>query len=67
MCKIEFKVGNAAFRNESETDEDGNSPLAPEAVADTVRDVADRIASGEMSGTIMDANGNTVGKFLVAG
>lgn len=65
MCKIEFKVGNAAFRNESEADEDGNSPLAPEAVADAVRDVADRIACGEMSGVIVDVNGNTVGKFSI--
>ena len=65
MCKIEFKIGNAAFRNEAEIDEDGNSPLAPEAVADAVRDVADRIAGGEISGTIMDANGNTIGKFVV--
>lgn len=65
MCKIEFNIGNAAFRNEAETDEQGNSPLDPIAVADAVHEVADRIANGEMSGVIVDANGNTVGKFSI--
>lgn len=65
MCKIEFKEGNAAFRMESEMDEFGNAPLDPWAVADAVRSVADKIENGEMSGAIMDPNGNKAGQFSV--
>ena len=65
MCKIEFKLGNASFREADEVDEDGNCPLCLPAVTNAVHNVADRIANGEMSGTIMDANGNTVGKFSI--
>ena len=65
MCKIEFKVGNAAFRLNTETDENGNAPLDTWAVADAIRHIAFEIENGETSGMIMDANGNTVGKFVV--
>ena len=65
MCRIEFKIGNAAFRLDAETDEAGSAPLNTWAVADAIRHVAFEIENGEMSGTIMDANGNTVGKFVV--
>ena len=65
MCRIKFKIGNAAFRLDAETDEAGNAPLNTWAVADAIRHVAFEIENGEMSGTITDANGNTVGKFSV--
>lgn len=60
MLKIEFKVGNAAFREE---DEDGNDRLRADAVADTVEELAGKIREGFTSGPVMDANGNTVGSW----
>lgn len=56
MLQIQFKVGNAAFR-----DNEGN--LDASTVADEVRGIAERIADGYTAGPVMDANGNTVGKW----
>lgn len=64
MLKIEFKVGNAAFREE---DEDGNDRLCTDAVADTVEELAGKIREGYTSGPVMDANGNTVGRWSLDG
>lgn len=49
--KINFKTDNAAF-------DDG-----PYEVVRIIREIADMIDGGAMSGTIHDINGNTVGKF----
>lgn len=56
MLLIQFKVANAAFR-----DNEGN--LDVNTVADEVRGIAERIVDGYTAGPVMDANGNTVGKW----
>ena len=64
MLKIEFKVDNATF---SEEDEDGNIRLCADAVANTVEKLAGKIREGYTSGPVMDANGNTVGRWSLDG
>lgn len=60
MLKLEFKTGNAAFR-----DEDGN--LDRYAVADYLRekanDIADDIENGYEEGFLLDINGRKVGSW----
>lgn len=60
MLRIEFKTGNAAFR-----DEDGN--LDGYTVADYLRekanDIADDIENGYEEGFLVDINGNKVGSW----
>jgi len=58
MLKIQFNVGNAAFR-----DCEGNLDAC--TVANEVRGIAERIADGYTAGPVMDANGNTVGKWTL--
>lgn len=63
MCKIEFRVDNAAFR---EMDEQGNDAgICAMEVADTVSRIAQKIGAGYTAGPILDSNGNTVGKWSV--
>jgi hypothetical protein len=50
--KIEFKTGNAAFED-------------PGEVSRILREVADRIDDGVVSNSIMDINGNKIGKYSV--
>ena len=55
---IHFGVGNAAYRNDAQK-------LDPVAVAATLREVADRIEGGTLSGNIIDVNGNSVGAYNI--
>jgi len=50
MFKIEIKLGNDAMST-------------PENVADAMELIIYKLRDGETSGTIMDANGNSVGKW----
>ena len=67
-CKIEFELDNAAFhrkgycnsREEKET-------LNLTEVGYVVCGVGNKIANGQMFGSIMDANGNSVGLFNIIG
>jgi len=56
MLKIEFKVGNAAFR-------DPEGGIDCSSVADEIRVIADKVAEGFTAGPVTDFNGNTVGKW----
>lgn len=53
MFKLSFKTDNAAFADDD---------LAYES-AMVLRAVANKIEAGELSGAIMDSNGNKVGEF----
>lgn len=55
---IHFGVGNAAYRDDAQK-------LDPLAVATTLREVADRIEGGTLSGNIIDINGNSVGAYNI--
>ena len=55
---IHFGVGNAAYRDDAQK-------LDPSAVAATLREVADRIEGGTLSGNIIDVNGNSVGAYNI--
>lgn len=55
--RLEMRTDNAAF---------GESVLERGAeIARILRDAADRAERGSIGGTIRDANGNTVGDFIV--
>lgn len=60
MLKIEFKTGNAAFRNEDEE-------LDVYAVADFLKnksnEIAEQIECGYEKGSLIDINGNKVGDW----
>lgn len=67
-CKIEFELDNAAFHwkgyyNSREKKETLDLP----EVGRTVCEVGSKIANGQMFGSIMDANGNSVGFFNIIG
>jgi len=62
--KIEFDIDNAAYRYDDDGCGDDQS-INPEAVADTIRQVAGQIGAGYMRDAIIDANGNVVGKFTI--
>lgn len=55
---VHFGVGNAAYRDDAQK-------LDPLAVAATLREVADRIEGGTLSGNIIDVNGNAVGAYNI--
>lgn len=55
MFKLEFSTTNAAFQ-------DGELPLSFE-VARCLADVVDDVKSGLLRGTVIDANGNGVGRW----
>lgn len=48
--KLEIEMGNAAM-------------LKRRDISDALTDVADKLKCGQAAGTIMDINGNSVGKF----
>lgn len=52
MFKLTIKTDNAAFADDPEAE-----------LARILADVAERVADGEMSGKLRDANGNTVGEY----
>jgi hypothetical protein len=56
---------NFSLRNDAYRDPDGH--LNPDAVAHQLRDIAHRISLGFSSGSVTDANGNTVGSWRIGG
>lgn len=52
MFKLSIKTDNEAFAD-----------YPADEIARILADVAERVADGEMSGAIRDANGNTVGSY----
>lgn len=55
--KVEFETDNDAYQNLGNGDVDGV------LVADTLREIANKIESGEVMGSVRDPNGNTVGYY----
>ena len=53
MIRVEFSTGDAAVYND------------PAEQARILRNAADRIEQGAMTGSLYDANGNKVGHFKV--
>ena len=67
-CKIEFNLDNAAFHwkgyyNSREKKETLDFP----EIGLIVCGVGNKIANGQAVGSIMDANGNSVGSFKIIG
>jgi len=50
--KITFKTRNAAFENDGE-------------IGRILREIADRADEGQSSGSVLDDNGNVVGKYSI--
>jgi hypothetical protein len=55
--KLNIKTGNAAF-----SEEEGGPHLE---LARLLREVADRVENGEDHGSVMDINGNSVGRWTL--
>lgn len=51
------------FTLKVESDNDALTVDPQGAIAEILKDVADRIVDGAASGALRDANGNTVGRF----
>ena len=67
-CKIEFELDNAAFHwkgycNSREKKETLDLP----EVGRVVCGVGNEIANGKMFGSVVDANGNSVGEYKIYG
>ena len=67
-CKIEFELDNASFHwkgycNSRENRETLNLP----EVGRVVCGIGNKIANGQMFGSVVDANGNIVGFFNITG
>lgn len=65
MFKLEVKTGGVAFRDESRTDRRGEPILDPYAteVRRILLDVICKLEAGRTDGTVMDVNGNKVGRW----
>lgn len=65
MFRLEVKTGGAAFRDESRTDRRGEPILDPCAteVRRILMDVSRKLEAGHTDGSIMDVNGNKVGRW----
>lgn len=65
MFKLEIKTGNAAFRDESRTDRHGDYVLDPYAteVRRILLDVIRKLEAGYTDGSVIDVNGNKVGRW----
>lgn len=61
MFKMEFKTSNAAFCNPFTGEEDKEKEL--EESSNIVYNISMKMLKGETSGTIMDYNGNAIGKW----
>lgn len=59
MFKLEFETSNEAFQ--------GDGRIDPWAIADVLRDVATDVTDGPTRGTVVDFNGNTVGRWELSG
>ena len=67
-CKIVFELDNAAFhRREYYNSREKKETLDLPEVGRVVCGVGNEIANGKMFGSIMDANGNSVGFFNITG
>ena len=60
-CKIEFELDNASFHWKGENRETLDLP----EVGRVVCGIGNKIANGQMFGSVMDANGNSVGLFNI--
>lgn len=60
MLKIEFKTGNAAFRNE---DDELDVYAVSSFLRRKAKDIADHIENGYEEGSLIDINGNKVGTW----
>ena len=67
-CKIVFELDNAAFHKEGyrNSREEKETLDLPE-VGRVVCGIGNEIANGKMFGSIVDANGNSVGFFNIIG
>ena len=67
-CKIEFELDNAAFhwKGHCNSRENRETLDLPE-VGRVVCGVGNKIANGQMFGSVMDANDNIVGFFNIIG
>lgn len=65
MFKLEIKTGNAAFRDENETDKHGDYILDRSAyeVKRILREVSNKLENGYDEGKVFDINGNCVGEW----
>ena len=67
-CKIEFELDNAAFRKEGYCNSrEKKETLDLPEVGRVVCGVGNEIANGKMFGSVVDANGNSVGFFNIIG
>ena len=67
-CKIEFELDNAAFHWKGYySSREKKETLDLPEVGRVVCGVGNKIANGQMFGSIMDANGNSVGSFRIVG
>ena len=65
MFKLEIKTGNAAFRDENETDKHGEYVLDKGAyeVRRILKDISAKLEAGYDEGSVSDINGNKVGTW----
>ena len=67
-CKIVFELDNAAFHRKGYCNSrEKKETLDLTEVGYVVCGVGNKIANGQMFGSIMDANGNSVGSFRIVG
>ena len=65
MFKLEIKTGGAAFRDENQEDRHGDAVLDPNAteVLRILWDVICKLEARHTDGSVMDVNGNKVGRW----
>ena len=67
-CKIVFELDNAAFHKEGYCNSRENrETLDLPEVGRVVCGIGNKIANGQMFGSVVDANGNIVGFFNIIG
>ena len=67
-CKIEFELDNAAFHWKGYySSREKKETLDLPEVGRVVCGIGNKIANGQMFGSVMDANGNGVGLFNIIG
>ena len=67
-CKIEFELDNADFHRSGYCNSRENrETLDLPEVGRVVCGIGNKIANGQMFGSVMDANGNSVGSFRIVG
>ena len=63
MFKLEINTGGAAFHDEYNDDEAMDKCYEAEEISRILREIIDKLEYGCTSGTILDINGNKVGKW----